>query len=129
MILSGADDSLLKVTSLANQKPFFVLNNHTDIINSARFSPDSRLICSSSLDNTVKLFDVNQKRLFHTFDKYTHPVRSVRFHPDGTCIATAGGDREVNVSIKYSFYLFINEFIYFAILDFRYKIKTSNPKV
>ena len=97
LILSGADDNLLKVTSLVNPKAFFALNNHQHKIISARFSPDSRLICSSSYDNTVKLFDVNQKSIFHSFDSYTAPIYSVRFHPDGTCIATGGGDKDINV--------------------------------
>jgi len=82
---------------------FSLVNGHSDWINSAMFSPDTRLIASGSNDAKVLTWDITTKQIVSKYeqsvdqdDLHKSAVNSVRFHPDGTCIA--GGS--TNNSIK-----------------------------
>ena len=70
----------------------FTISAHTNWVNTAMFSPDTRLIASGSEDTTCKLWDVTSKAHICTFHDHNAGVRSVKFHPDGTCVASGGGD-------------------------------------
>jgi centriolar protein POC1 len=70
----------------------FSINAHSNWINSAEFSPDTRLMVSGSADKYVKLWDVTSKNNICGFDDHSEGVNTVKFHPDGTCVA-AGASR------------------------------------
>ncbi len=59
-------------------------------INSVSFSPDGKIIASTS-DDTIKLWTVNGK-LIKTFKVNTRWVNSVSFSPDGKIIASTSDD-------------------------------------
>lgn len=54
-----------------------------------RFSPDSRLIVSSSDDKTIKLWDCETQRCVHTFYETGNFASHLDFHPSGNCFAAA----------------------------------------
>uniref|UniRef100_A0A3B5BIS2 POC1 centriolar protein homolog A n=1 Tax=Stegastes partitus TaxID=144197 RepID=A0A3B5BIS2_9TELE len=62
-----------------------------------RFSPDDRLIASSSDDKTIKLWDKNSRECIHSFYEHAGYANCVDFHPSGTCIAAASTDNSVKV--------------------------------
>ena len=75
----------------------FAISAHTNWVNTAMFSPDTRLIATGSEDTTCKLWDVNSKSPIITFHDHNDAVRSVKFHPDGTCIASGGADKVIKI--------------------------------
>jgi WD40 repeat protein len=74
-----------------------IQSGHSDEIISLVFSPDSRMLASSSADGTVRLWDVIQGRLVRTLDVSQYWVHSIAFSPDGNLVATGSGDNIVRV--------------------------------
>jgi len=81
----------------------FSIQAHSDWVNSAQFSPDTRLIATGSKDSSVRLWDVTTKDMLGDFkchetqSKDLMGVNSVKFHPDGTCVASGGQDSKMKI--------------------------------
>lgn len=73
------------------------MNQHSNWVRCARFSPDGRLIVSCSDDKTVKIWDRNTNECMHTFYEPHGFLNEVAFHPSGTCIG--GGCTDASVKI------------------------------
>ena len=71
------------------------LIGHDSGVNDLDFSPDSKMIATSSFDKTVKLWSKQGKLL----NSLPHPllVFATKFSPDGKIIATAGQDKIVRL--------------------------------
>ncbi|MDA9206945.1 caspase family protein [Crocinitomicaceae bacterium] len=63
---------------------------HTDVVNSAVFSPDGTKVLTRSWDKTARLWDVNSGKLIHTLEGHEAGVYSTVFSPDGSKILTTG---------------------------------------
>jgi WD40 repeat protein len=61
------------------------------------FSPDGRLLASSSWDRTVKVWDAATGRLVHTLAGHRREVSRVAFSPDGTQIASSSWDQRIRL--------------------------------
>lgn len=66
---------------------------HSREVTDLAFSPDGRLLLSTSLDGFVRMWDPVSGRSVVQLDCGTGPVRSVCCHPDGTT-AAVGGSRK-----------------------------------
>lgn len=56
-LLSGGDIRII-LWDLATKESLFILKGHKDLVLSAEFSPDEKLIASGSSDQTIRLWDV-----------------------------------------------------------------------
>jgi WD40 repeat protein len=73
------------------------LEGHSGSVLSVAFSPNSRLLASSSLDNTVRLWDPATGALQQTLEGHSGSVLSVAFSPDGRLLASGSRDDTVRL--------------------------------
>jgi WD40 repeat protein len=77
------------------QQPRLVLPiGHTNIIYSARFSPDGKKIITVSKDNTAKLWDAEKGYLLADIKQKTGFLTEAHFSPDGKKIITRAGTEQ-----------------------------------
>ncbi len=69
------------------------LTGHTNRVIGVAFSPDDKLVATSSADHTVRLWDVATHQPLGDPLNHTDVIRDVAFSPDGTLLATASTDR------------------------------------
>ena len=96
--LAVADDRTIQVYD-SRRLPLadpLMLTGHADLITDLEFTPDGRLLASSSYDDTVRLWNVRNRNTFGTqlFEQFDW-VQSVAFSPDGRTLAAAGRDEDV----------------------------------
>jgi hypothetical protein len=82
-IVSGSNDSTLKVWDTVTGQNLLSLEGHTSNVLSVVFSPDGRRIVSGSHDETVKVWDAGNSRILFSLAADTDNVTSVAFSPEG----------------------------------------------
>ncbi len=90
---AGGSDGHITLWNLSTQRVVQQLDGHTDQINDLAFSPDGRLLASSSVDQTAIVWDVAEgEMLWDPFTGHDGIVWSVAFHPNSQQLSTGGGD-------------------------------------
>lgn len=72
------------------------LRGHAGGLRDLTFSPDGRIIASTSSDNTIKLWERSGK-LIRTLQGHTDDVNQTAFSPDGNLLASSGNDGTVRL--------------------------------
>lgn len=73
------------------------LEGHSSWVEKVSFSPDGKMIASTSADNTVKLWDAKDGKNIATLKGHTGTVNGVRFSPNGETIASTSADKTIRL--------------------------------
>lgn len=94
-VLSGSDDTTVKLWDLSTQECITTLTPHTDYVRSALFHPTSpHLVLSGSYDSTIRLHDVRLPPQSSTTMTMRHggaPVEDILAFPTGGVAVSVGG--------------------------------------
>src|SRR5262249_16828636 len=74
-----------------------VLKGHTGGLESIRFSPDGKLLASSSQDATVRIWEAATGKLRHTLKGHESEIDSVAFSADGKTVASGCKDKTLKL--------------------------------
>ena len=67
-----------------------VLHGHRDMVTVLAFSPDSKILASTSFCGTVLLWDVATGQRRHTLSAHTDSITALAFSPDNQTLASGG---------------------------------------
>ena len=96
-IVSGAEDNLIKVWSVASKSLVSTCVGHTDFVNAVAVTPDGQRILSGSDDCTVRVWLLNGTRK-KTFKKlHTKPVWALVGLPDNQHALSASADHTIKL--------------------------------
>ncbi len=70
---------------------------HTGQVLSIAFSPDGKLLATSSQDNSISIWDMSTRHPISKLSGHTRAVYKVAFSPDGHRLASAGWDSVVRI--------------------------------
>jgi len=94
-----ASQMQIPVPRAINSLPFLYadreLKGHTDHVNKAAFSPDSKLIVTASSDGTARIWNASTAESIKEIGGHNGKLHSVAFSPDGKFIITTGDDLSV----------------------------------
>lgn len=68
------------------------LTGHTNVVYIGNFSPDEKLLASSSRDRTARVWDLATGNELHKLGGFRCAVKAVEFSPDGRTVAASGND-------------------------------------
>lgn len=88
---NGSAARAIRVWELGSGKVLSTFRGHTDIVEQAEFSPDSRLVVSASRDRTAQVWQVDSgEPLLVTH--HQDAIHAAHFSPDGRLVVTASQD-------------------------------------
>ena len=73
------------------------LKGHTAPVYCVAFSPDGKLLASSSQDKTIRLWNPADGKLIREMKGHTDIVDSIAFSPDGKLLASGSADKSVRL--------------------------------
>ncbi|XP_014222375.2 transcription initiation factor TFIID subunit 5-like [Trichogramma pretiosum] len=88
-----SDDVLVRMMDDESAETVRTLYGHTGPVYSLSFSPDERILLSSSEDGTVRLWSLHTWTSLVCYKGHLFPVWSVKFSPHGYYFATGSSDR------------------------------------
>ena len=97
-LLATAEKPTIRLWNSADGQPLGILTGHTDWVTGVSFSPDDRMLASSSDDQTVRFWDVPERSERPDLRITDVAVTCLAFSPDGARLAF--GSRDGNVRLK-----------------------------
>ena len=95
--LATAGNDTVRLWSVAERREIDTLEGHDAWVTSVVFSPDGKILATSSVDSTIRLWSVGHQREIVTLKGHGDAVESVAFSPQGTILASASEDSTVKL--------------------------------
>lgn len=97
-ILSGSDDSTIRLWNAETGRLVHCFRGHTNRVKCVAFSPDGQRILSAGEDGSLRLWSVETRKPIHVFEHaHERSITSVAFSPDGRYALTGSDDRTIRL--------------------------------
>lgn len=96
LLISGSEDSTIKVWELNTGQEIRTLTGHSNFVNSIAISPDGRFLASVG-SNIIKLWELSTGQEVHTLSGHSALIHSVTFSPDGQMLASGANDTTIKL--------------------------------
>ena len=128
--VAAAELNVIKLWDIRDGTQYAAFLGHTDDIRGIQFSPDGRMLVSTSKEGIIKLWDLNSRTEVTTLTGHPDWVNDLAFSPDGSMLASTGLDgtlRIWNVGIFSEFRQWVqeNRFIRELTCDERQRFNSS----
>jgi len=97
MIISGSDDSEVKLWDTSRQELTSTLFGVEGTVNAVRFHPDGACAAASSTDANIRIWDIRSQRLIQFYDGHSNSVTSIAFHPSGNYLLSSSLDSTLKI--------------------------------
>ena len=90
----------IRLFRLEDRQPYLYLEGHGKdlmVVTDLAFSPDGKMLASSSIDSTVKIWDTKTGECLKTYRGKQQWIWSVAFSPDGQTVASGGEDNTITL--------------------------------
>jgi WD40 repeat protein len=102
-IVSGSDDSTIKIWDVKNSTSLATLEGHTGSLKTITITPDGQHIVSGSGDSTIKIWDVQNGTCLSTLKAFS-VVTTIAVTPDGKQIVSGSVGSTIKVWELLPFY-------------------------
>ncbi|KAK3813183.1 MAG: WD40-repeat-containing domain protein [Benniella sp.] len=93
----GLEDGKMIVYSTSSWETLWILEGHSDGVNSITYSSDSNQIVTGSDDKTARLWDIQTGNCIYNLNGHDSRVASVAYSPQGDQVASASDDTTAKV--------------------------------
>ena len=93
-VVSGIDDTTLKLWDPVSGKLLHTLTGHTDAVLAAAWSRDGKYLATAGKDATTRIWDGKTGALTRTLSAHSKEVKALAWSPDGR-LATGSADNKV----------------------------------
>ncbi|XP_014244132.1 notchless protein homolog 1 isoform X2 [Cimex lectularius] len=97
-LVSGSDDFTMFLWRPGTEKkPIARLTGHQQLVNSVKFSPDTRILASASFDKSIKLWDGRNGKFITTLRGHVQAVYMIAWSADSRLLVSASADSTLKV--------------------------------
>lgn len=97
ILIVSANKMTAQIWSSISAELLASLQGHTNILSSARFSPDGQRVVTASYDGTARIWNAAGGQVLAVLRGHSNKVYGAEFSPDGQSIVTASTDHTAKV--------------------------------